>query len=61
MPPVLQAITYAVPARYFLVIARGIILKGAPLTAFAADAGFLLLYGVIVLGIAWRRLSSEQR
>ena len=61
MPPVLQAITYAVPARYFLVIARGIILKGAPLTAFATDAGFLLLYGVIVLGIAWRRLSSEQR
>jgi ABC-2 type transport system permease protein len=56
MPHVLQLVTYAVPARYFLVISRGIILKGAPLTAFAGDLGFLLLYGAVVLAIAWRRL-----
>ncbi|MGH9318622.1 MAG: ABC transporter permease [Vicinamibacteria bacterium] len=29
MPPVLEAITYAFPARYFLVVTRGIFLKGA--------------------------------
>ena len=56
MPPVLQALTYAVPARYFLVISRGIILKGAPLTAFLGDLLFLLAYGAIVLAFAWRRL-----
>ena len=56
MPHVLQVLTYAVPARYFLVISRGIILKGAPLSAFLGDLGFLFLYGVIVLAFAWRRL-----
>jgi ABC-2 type transport system permease protein len=59
MPEVLQVITYAVPARYFLVILRGIILKGASLTSFLGDLGFLFLYGVVVLGIAWRRLAAE--
>jgi ABC-2 type transport system permease protein len=57
MPHVLQILTYAVPARYFLVISRGIILKGAPLTAFVGDLGFLLLYGAVVLAFAWRRLA----
>jgi ABC-2 type transport system permease protein len=61
MPYALQLITYAVPARYFLVIVRGIILKGAPLKAFLGDLGFLLLYGAIVAGVAWRRLASEHR
>jgi ABC-2 type transport system permease protein len=61
MPEVLQVVTYAVPARYFLVIVRGIILKGASLTSFLPDLGFLLLYGAVVLGIAWRRLATEHR
>ncbi len=60
MPRVLQLLTYAVPARYFLVISRGIILKGAPLTAFLGDLGFLVLYGAIVLAVAWRRLGKAQ-
>jgi ABC-type multidrug transport system permease subunit len=50
-----------VPARYFLVISRGIILKGAPLTAFLGDLAFLLVYGVIVLAFAWRRLAKAER
>jgi ABC-2 type transport system permease protein len=61
MPQVLQIVTYAVPARYFLVISRGIILKGAPLTAFLGDLAFLLVYGVIVLAFAWRRLAKAER
>jgi ABC-2 type transport system permease protein len=60
MPRVLQGVTYAVPARYFLVIARGIILKGAPLTAFLGDLGFLFLYAVVVLAFAWRRLVTAE-
>jgi ABC-2 type transport system permease protein len=61
MPAVLQLLTYAVPARYFLVIARGIILKGAPLTAYGGDLLFLVLYAAIVLSIAWRRLARQSR
>ena len=59
MPEALQVVTYAVPARYFLVILRGIILKGAPLTTYRADLAFLVLYGAVVLAIAWRRLARE--
>lgn len=57
MPYALQLVTYAVPARYFLVISRGIILKGAPLTAYWGDLSFLILYSVIVLAFSWRRVS----
>ena len=60
MPYALQLLTYAVPARYFLVISRGIILKGAPLTAFLGDLGFLFLYGIVVLAIAWQRLVKAE-
>lgn len=61
MPRVLQLVTYAVPARYFLVISRGIILKGAPLSAYLGDLGFLVLYGAVVLAIAWHRLVRGER
>jgi ABC-2 type transport system permease protein len=60
MPKALQLLTYAVPARYFLVISRGIILKGAPLSAYIGDLGFLLLYGIVVLAFAWRRLVAME-
>jgi ABC-2 type transport system permease protein len=60
MPQVLQIVTYAVPARYFLVISRGIILKGAPLSAFLGDLAFLLVYGVIILAFAWHRLVKAE-
>lgn len=47
MPLVIQAITYAVPARYFLAALRGVILKGAGLAAIWEQllglAGFVLV------------------
>jgi ABC-2 type transport system permease protein len=60
MPGLLQAITYAVPARYFNVILRGIILKGAGLGPYAWDLGFLVLYGVVVMGVAYLRLTRRE-
>ncbi|HEY7515682.1 MAG TPA: ABC transporter permease, partial [Vicinamibacteria bacterium] len=60
MPAVVQAITYAVPARYFLVVVRGIILKGAGLAPYARDIAFLALYGTVVLGIAYFRLTRRE-
>jgi ABC-2 type transport system permease protein len=56
MPRAVQLITYAFPARYFLVILRGIVLKGAGLSAYPADLFFLVLYAVVVLALAWARL-----
>ncbi len=60
MPLVVQAITYAVPARYFLVVVRGIILKGAGLAPYLQDLVFLVLYGTVVLGIAYARLTRKE-
>ena len=60
MPLALRLITYAVPARYFNVILRGVILKGAGLGPYLGDVGFLLLYAAIVNGIAYARLTRRE-
>lgn len=52
MPPALQVITHVVPARYFLVALREIILKGAGPEVWWNQAVGLLIYGVAVLGLA---------
>ncbi len=60
MPVVVQGLTYLVPARYFLVVLRGVILKGAGLMPYWRDLGFLVLYAVIVLSIATVRLTKRE-
>jgi ABC-2 type transport system permease protein len=60
MPFVLQLLTYAVPTRYFNVILRGVILKGASLLPYLQDVAFLVLYAVVVMGIAYARLTREE-
>ena len=60
MPEVLQWITYAVPARYFNVILRGVILKGVGLGPYLEDLTFLVLYAAAVLGVAYARLRRRE-
>jgi drug efflux transport system permease protein len=60
MPIVVQAITYAIPARYFNVILRGVILKGAGLTDYPQDVAFLVLYATVVLTVAYVRLTRRE-
>lgn len=60
MPQALQIVTYAVPARYFNVILRGVILKGAGLESYPRDIGFLVVYALAVLGLAYLRLSKKE-
>jgi ABC-2 type transport system permease protein len=60
MPVAVQAITYVVPARYFLVVLRGIILKGAGLGSYLQDLAFLVLYATVVMGIAYARLTRKE-
>jgi ABC-2 type transport system permease protein len=49
MPWIIQQVTYIIPLRYFLVIIRGIILKGAGLDILWQQALALVAFGVIIL------------
>jgi ABC-2 type transport system permease protein len=60
MPEVLQWLTYAVPARYFNVILRGVILKGVGLGPYLHDLLFLALYAAAVLAAAYARLRRRE-
>jgi ABC-2 type transport system permease protein len=61
MPGVVQAITRVIPARYFLVALRAIVLKGAPLYAFWQDMLALAIFAGIALTLASLRLGREWR
>ena len=50
MPKPLQAVTFLVPARYFLVVTRGIFLKGVGIPVLHVQG--LLMIGFAVLGLA---------
>jgi ABC-2 type transport system permease protein len=60
MPAVLRAITHVVPARYYLIILRGIILKGAGLQSYVRDMVFLGAFAAIVMTIACLRLVRRE-
>ncbi len=59
MPAVVQAITHIVPARYFLVALRAIVLKGADITAFWQDMMALAIFATVALSLASLRLKRE--
>ena len=59
MPQVIQVITYIIPARYFLVALRAIVLKGAELSAFLPDLAALAVFAAVMLTLASVRLSRE--
>lgn len=52
MPRVLQIISYAIPARYFIKILKGIYLKGIGFSVLYGETLLLACFGVIVLTIA---------
>lgn len=56
MPLPIQAVTYLIPARYFLVILRAVMLKGAGLAAFWPQMVSLLVFVVLALGLSSFRL-----
>ena len=60
MPVPLQVLSHIVPARYFMRILRGIILKGAPATAYPWDLVALVIYATVMLRLASSRLSSRR-
>ncbi len=60
MPAFLRGVTYVVPARYFLVALRGIVLKGSELSHLTVPLLALTAYAVAMLGLASLRLSRER-
>jgi ABC-2 type transport system permease protein len=59
MPPFLQIVTYAVPARYFLVVLRAIVLKGAGLHVYWTALLALAAFAAAVLTVASARLHRQ--
>ena len=59
MPKAIQYVTTIVPARYFLVALRAIVLKGLGLSSLWAPLGALALYAVVVLGLSAARLGRQ--
>jgi ABC-2 type transport system permease protein len=59
MPVAVQSITYAVPARYFVALLKGIYLKGVGLNVLAVEVLLLIDFGVGVLLVAIGRFEKK--
>ncbi|MGH9372133.1 MAG: ABC transporter permease [Vicinamibacterales bacterium] len=60
MPRALQLVTNLVPARYFLIALRGIVLKGAPIASLVTPLVAMSIYAAAMLALASLRLSRER-
>jgi ABC-2 type transport system permease protein len=59
MPPIVQGLSYLVPARYFVRILKGIFLQDIGIRMLWGEIGLLLVFAVAVFFIATRRLNRE--
>lgn len=59
MPVFLQVLTHIVPARYFLVALRGIVLKGVGFEVLWRDLAALVVFAAVIIGLASLRLRRE--
>jgi ABC-2 type transport system permease protein len=55
MPAVIQAVTYVIPLRYYLVIVRGIFLKGIGIEVLWPQVAALTAWGIVVISLAVMR------
>jgi ABC-2 type transport system permease protein len=49
MPAFLQAVSYVIPLRYFLIIARGIVLKGVSVEILAPEVIALAIFALLIM------------
>jgi len=59
MPAVVQAVTYLVPARYFIDVTRGIFLKGVGIEALWTQTVLMIAFAAAGLGLATRAFKKE--
>ncbi|MBA4391725.1 MAG: hypothetical protein C0399_12430 [Syntrophus sp. (in: bacteria)] len=59
MPVPLQAVTYIIPARYFVTILKGIFLKGISLKYLILEALLLTVYGIVVFTLSVKKFHKR--
>ena len=59
MPKFIQPVTYLIPARYYIVVLRELFLKGGRLDTLWDEALFLLLFAVLMFGLAIRKFKKK--
>jgi ABC-2 type transport system permease protein len=59
MPAPLQAVTYAVPSRYFVKVLKGVFLKGTPLSMLLLEAALLTLFVAVMFLLAVRKFKKR--
>ena len=59
MPPALQAVTYLVPARYFVVVTRAIFLKGVGIEVLRPQGLLMIAFATAGVVLAMRSFKKE--
>jgi ABC-2 type transport system permease protein len=59
MPVVLQVLSNVAVAKFFLVIVRGVMLKGVGMEAVWPQFVFMLLFAAVTLGVSMRRMQKR--
>jgi ABC-2 type transport system permease protein len=59
MPKVIQFLTYLNPLRYFMVIVRGIMMKGASLVELYPQVLAMIAFGLAIFTFSWLRFSKR--
>jgi ABC-2 type transport system permease protein len=59
MQPVIQAITYMIPARYVVTITKSVFLKGVGIQVLWGELMFLTLYAAIIFLLAVRKMNQK--
>ncbi len=59
MPRALQLLSYGVPLTYFLIIVRGVILKGVGLQLLVSEVIAMTIFGVVILTLAALRFQKR--
>ena len=59
MPPFLQVLSYGVPLRYFLIVVRGIIIKGIGPEALYPEIIALSIFAIVIMGGAALRFRKR--
>ena len=59
MPLLLQWFSYLIPLRYFLVIVRGIVLKGIGIESLVPEVVAITIFGIAILAISAQRFRKR--
>jgi ABC-2 type transport system permease protein len=61
MPTVVRYITLANPLRYFMKIARGVIMKGAGAADLYPEIAAMFIFGAVIFSLSWIRFSKRTK